>query len=41
MGIYSSVGDNAIIRVGRNAIQIGKTGRDSLTNAEVKEIVAK
>ena len=41
MGIYSSVGEDAIIRVGRNAVRIGKTGRESLTSSEVKELVAK
>jgi Ca-activated chloride channel homolog len=41
MGVYSSVGEDAIIRLGRNAVRIGKTGRESLSAAEVKDLVAK
>lgn len=41
MNAYSSVGEDAIIRIGRNAVRIGKTGRESLSATEIKEIVAK
>ncbi|HLJ54940.1 MAG TPA: VIT domain-containing protein [Chthonomonadaceae bacterium] len=41
LGAYSSVGDEVIVRIGRNAVEIGKTGKEKLTPAEIKEIVGK
>ncbi len=41
LAAYSSVGDELIVRIGKNAIQIGKAGKDKLTSAELKEIVGK
>ncbi len=41
LGVYSSVGEEVIVRVRSFAIQIGKTGEEKLTAAQVKEIVGK
>ncbi len=41
LGVYSSVGEEVIVRVRTFAIQIGKTGEEKLTAAQVKEIVGK
>jgi Ca-activated chloride channel family protein len=41
LAAYSSVGDELIVRIGNNAIQIGKTGKEKLTSAELKEIIGK
>ena len=41
LAAYSSVGDELIVRLGSNAIQIGKAGKEKLTAAELKEIVGK
>jgi Ca-activated chloride channel family protein len=38
LALYSSVGDELIIRVGHNAIQIGKEGKEKLTAAEIKQL---
>ncbi|HZO89126.1 MAG TPA: VIT domain-containing protein [Chthonomonadaceae bacterium] len=38
---YSSVGDEVIVRLGRNAVQIGSTGKEKLTSAELKDLTAK
>lgn len=41
LSAYSSVGDEVIIRIGKNAVQIGKEGKAKLTTAELKELTAK
>lgn len=41
LGQYSSVGESLIVRVGSNAIEIGESGKDKLTPAELKEITGK
>ena len=41
LGVYSSVGEEVIVRIRSYAIQIGKTGEEKLTAAQVKEIVGK
>jgi hypothetical protein len=41
LAAYSSVGDELIVRIGNNAVQIGKTGKEKLTGAELKEILGK
>ena len=41
LGVYSSVGEEVIVRLRSFAIQIGKTGEEKLTAAQVKEIVGK
>jgi Ca-activated chloride channel family protein len=41
LGEYSSVGDEVIVRIGKNAIQIGKEGQEKLTSAELKEIASR
>jgi Ca-activated chloride channel homolog len=38
---YASVGDDVVLEIGRNAVQIGKEGKESLTDADLKEITAK
>ena len=41
LAAYSSVGDELIVRLNGNAVQIGKAGKEKLTTAELKEIVGK
>jgi Ca-activated chloride channel family protein len=41
LAAYSSVGDEVIIRVGSNAVQIGKDGKAKLTDAELKALTEK
>ena len=41
LAAYSSVGDEVIVRLGKNAIQIGKDGKDKLTDAELKQFTGK
>ncbi len=41
LAAYSSVGDEVIVRLGKNAIQIGKDGKDKLTEAELKQFTGK
>jgi len=41
LAAYSSVGDEVIIRIGANAIQIGKEGKETLTSGEVKQLTGK
>ncbi len=41
LAAYSSVGDDVIVRLGNNAIQIGKEGKDKLTAAELKQFTGK
>jgi Ca-activated chloride channel family protein len=38
---YSSVGEEVIVRIGRNAVQIGRNGKESLTAAELRELTGK
>lgn len=38
---YSSVGEEVIIRLGKNAVQIGKEGKEKLTPSELKTLVGK
>jgi Ca-activated chloride channel family protein len=38
LAAYSSVGDEVIVRLGKTAIQVGKTGKEKLTDAELKEL---
>lgn len=40
LSAYTSVGDEVIVRIGKNAIQIGTTGKETLTSSEVKEIIS-
>lgn len=41
LAAYSSVGDEVLVRVGNNAVQIGKEGKETLTPAELKALTAK
>lgn len=41
LGAFSSVGDELIVRIGANAVQIGSSGKEKLTAAEIKEIVGR
>ncbi|HZP83858.1 MAG TPA: hypothetical protein VFB21_19620, partial [Chthonomonadaceae bacterium] len=41
LAAYSSVGEEVIIRLGRNAVRIGKTGKERLSAAELKELTAR
>ncbi len=41
LAAYSSVGDEVIVRVGGNAVQIGKEGKEKLTSAELKALTGK
>jgi hypothetical protein len=41
LGAYSSVGEELIVRIGNNAVQIGKAGKEKLSAAEIKEITGK
>ena len=41
LAAYSSVGDEVIVRVGGNAVQIGKEGKETLTAAEIKNLAGK
>lgn len=41
LAAYSSVGEEVIIRIGSNAVQIGKEGKESLTAAELKTLTGK
>jgi len=41
LAAYSSVGDELIVRVNNNAIQIGKDGKEQLTAAELKDLTGK
>jgi Ca-activated chloride channel family protein len=38
---YSSVGEEVIVRLGRNAVQIGRNGRENLTAAELRELAGR
>jgi Ca-activated chloride channel homolog len=38
---YAAVGDDVVLEIGRNAVQIGRDGKESLTDADLKEITAK
>ena len=41
LAAYSSVGDEIIVRVGSRAVQIGKEGKTTLTEAEIKQLTSK
>ena len=41
LAAYSSVGDEIIVRIGKNAVQIGKDGKTTLTGAELKQFTGK
>lgn len=41
LAAYSSVGEEIIVRVGSNAVQIGKEGKETLTDAELKALIGK
>lgn len=41
LAAYSSVGEEVIVRLGRNAVQIGKAGKEKLSAAELKELTAR
>lgn len=41
LAAYSSVGDEVIVRLGKTAVQIGKDGKDKLTEAELKQFTGK
>lgn len=41
LAAYSSVGDEIIVRVGSRAVQIGKEGKTTLTEAELKQLTGK
>ena len=41
LGACSSVGDEVIVRIGKNAVQIGKEGKTKLTEAEIKQLISK
>lgn len=41
LATYSSVGDDVIVSLGRTAVEIGKEGKEKLTDAELKEITSK
>lgn len=41
LAAYSSVGEDVIVRIGKNAVQIGKEGKENLTSAEMKDLTAK
>ncbi len=41
LAAYSSVGDEVIVRLGSNAVQIGKEGKETLTAAELKTLLGK
>lgn len=41
LAAYSSVGEEVIIRIGANAVQIGKEGKETLTAAELKALAGK
>ena len=38
---YSSVGGEVIVRIGKNAVQIGKEGKSTLTGLELKQLTGK
>lgn len=40
LAAYSSVGDQVLIKLGKNAIQIGKEGKEKLTSAEIRALTA-
>ncbi|HZT43744.1 MAG TPA: VIT domain-containing protein [Chthonomonadaceae bacterium] len=41
LAAYSSVGDDVIISLGKTAVEIGKEGKDKLTDAELKGLTGK
>jgi len=41
LAAYSSVGEEVIVRIGGNAVQIGKEGKEKLTDAELKTLAGK
>ncbi len=41
LAAYSSVGDEIIVRVGSRAVQIGKEGKTTLTDTELKQLTGK
>jgi Ca-activated chloride channel family protein len=41
LAAYSSVGDEVVVRIGNSAVQIGKTGKETLTAAELKALTGK
>ena len=41
LAAYSSVGEDVIVRIGGNAVHIGKAGKTALTNAEIHALTAK
>ena len=41
LAAYSSVGEEVIVRIGSNAVQIGKEGKEKLTDAELKTLAGK
>jgi uncharacterized protein YegL len=41
LAAYSSVGEEIIVRIGKNAVQIGKDGKSTLTGTELKQITGK
>lgn len=41
LAAYSSVGDEVIIRIGGNAVQIGQEGKETLTATELKTLTGK
>ena len=41
LAAYSSVGDEVIVRLGKTAVQIGKDGKDKLTDSELKQFTGK
>ena len=41
LAAYSSVGDEVVVRIGNNAVQIGKAGKETLTAAELKALTGK
>lgn len=41
LAAYSSVGEEVILRIGKNAVYIGKSGKEKLTSAELKELTTR
>jgi len=41
LAAYSSVGEEVIVRIGSNAVQIGKEGKEKLTDTELKTLAGK
>ena len=41
LAAYSSVGEEVVVRIGKNAVQIGKDGKTTLTPSELKQLTGK